>query len=275
MTGSFKNSETIHNESQMLLARLLFETEQLIDDESINEQLSIEFGNFHLADDTTEDSKTRHYFFGDYNVEFPEGIISGQCVLFIPESDEYIKKNLEIAYRQIWHWPEAEYETRNCKFEIVITDLMTRNLDYKVRVELFQKFVTSIVKALKPKAIYFPSSEKLVETIVYTSLALNIYDDYLYGLLNIRLFNIEEKGLLMDSLGLQVFGLPDFQIHFKEYEPGQIFEFLRNYAYYIFENGSIVEDGNTVEGLQIGSKWKCNYNEAYIEPKRYVIDIKN
>jgi len=267
------NIETITNEIQMLYARLLFKHRIELDDKLITEQLSKEFKNFRCTDDI-KDNTTRHFFFDDYTVKFPEGIISAQCTLFIPDSKDYINKNLNEAYRQIWHWPEGEDETKDCEFEIVLTDLMTRTLDYKVRVELFQKYVSSIAKALNPIALYFPSSKKLVETTKYLNLAQNTNDDFLYGLLNIRLFTVENNGMLMDSLGLNTLGLPDFQIYFSQYEPGQIFEILRNYAYYIFENGSVIEDGNTVEGIESGSIWECKYNEAYIEPKRFVIEIK-
>ena len=52
---------------------------------------------------------------------------------------------------------------------------------------------------------------------------------------------------------------PFYSNGFKEYLPG-IRIFLKN--------------GNTIEGIEEGSRWKCEYNVSLIEPKRNVIAIK-
>lgn len=263
----------ISNEIQMLFARFLFDSEPQIDDKLIEEYLSKDFNNYECPKDDLKDN-SRQYFFNDFLVEYQEGKIPAQCTIFKPETNEHISKNLDLAYRQLWHWPEAKEKTKYIKYELVLTDLMSRPLDYKIRLDIFQKFVCSVAKALEPRAIYFPTSEKIVEPSVYIENIWNVDKDKLYGFLNVRLFNIEGSGLLMDTVGLHSFGLPDFQFQFTDYEPGQVAGLLNSYANYIYDYGSVIKNGNTVEGFETGAKWKCIYDSSLLEPIRNILRIE-
>jgi len=60
-------------------------------------------------------------------------------------------------------------------------------------------------------------------------------------LVNVRLFNItgvDSSQILMDTIGLSYFGLPDFQILYKAPYENDIARLLWNSAYYIFEKGN-------------------------------------
>ncbi len=265
--------EFISNEIQMLCARLLFDCEPQIDDFLIEKNLSNEFKDFQCPKDEVKET-SRHYFFNDFLVEYKEGSIPAQCVLFKPGTNEHIAKNLEVAYKQLWHWQEAKEKTKNIKFEVVLTDLMSRPLDYKVRLNIFQKFVCSVAMALKPQAIYVPTSEKLVEPSAYIENVQNAGRDKLYGFLNVRLFTIDGGGLFMDTVGLHSLGLPDFQFQFTDHEAGQVAGLLHSYAHYIYDYGSVIKNGNTVEGIETGSRWKCLYNHSILEPARNVLKIE-
>ena len=76
----------------------------------------------------------------------------------------------------------------------------------------------------------------------------------------------------MDTVGLSHFGLPDFQILHKPSSERRLAQMLWNFAYYIFENGDIIEDGNTIEGLEPNSKWKCERRMSIVKPARVVIE---
>lgn len=261
----------ITNEVQMLFARLLFETEPVLDDTLMEAHLSRQFSKFESPQ--RGDKISRLYFFSDYTFQFNEATMHAQCTLFKTGQDA-IAKNLETGYRQKWHWPNADQETANCKYELVLSDLLTRTMDYKLRLEVFQKYIYSLVTALKPVAIYFPTSEKLVKTSEYLE-ELN-KEGYLalYGFLNVRLFNAGNNQMVMDTAGLHAFGLPDFQFIFTGHDPSRVAGLLTTYAQYIFDNGSVILNGNTIQGIDDGSRWKCHYADAIAEPKRFVLNIE-
>src|SRR5215831_2919502 len=91
----------------------------------------------------------------------------------------------------------------------------------------------------------------------------------------LEVFRVEgtASDVVMDTLGLQVFGLPDLQCHCHGIELPRLATYLRNAANYIFERGDVVRDGDTIEGLEPGEKWRCLQEEALIPPDRLVIDL--
>jgi hypothetical protein len=48
---------------------------------------------------------------------------------------------------------------------------------------------------------------------------------------------------------------------------------LYNIALYIFDKGPVIESGQTVAGIQPGSKWCCQFEDSMLDPKREVLDI--
>jgi hypothetical protein len=262
--------QPLYNRDEMLFARLLFETKPEIDDGAVQQELNTQFAK--VESTGKENANARQYFFPEYQAQFKEGSLPAQCTIFRPELSD-IARTLEKAYQQIWHWPEAKEETASCKYELVLSDLLSRTLDYKQRNEMFQKFVMAVAKALKPKAIYFPTSEKVMEPAQYFFIMESEGIECLYGLLNVRLFNLPDASMLMDTVGLHAFGLPDFQFQFKDYDPGVIAGLLSSFGHYIFANGSVILNENTVEGVEEGSRWKCVYDRATLPPDRNVLTI--
>ncbi|MCC6724776.1 MAG: DUF4261 domain-containing protein [Saprospiraceae bacterium] len=184
---------------------------------------------------------------------------------------------LEKTFHQSWDWREAESVVKQCNYEIMLTDLMSRELDYKLRLEYFQKFIASIVEAMNPKAIWISNGEKIMNKDEYLDkFSINDYRN-LGGFINVRLFNIQESNgeMIMDTLGLNSLGLPDFQIRFSNYNPSDIAGLLFNYGSYIYDNGVVIKNGNTIQGVEENQNWKCYFRESLIEPKRIVIEIIN
>jgi hypothetical protein len=100
-------------------------------------------------------------------------------------------------------------------------------------------------------------------------------DDPLDAALNARLFRVDDRPgeIVMDTLGLAALGVPDLQCHFKGLEAGRVAGFLRGVGTYVFENGDVIGDGNTVQGLEPSQRWACRHEMALIAPARVVIDI--
>ena len=74
--------------------------------------------------------------------------------------------------------------------------------------------------------------------------------------MNVRLFRVEGSAsdVVMDTLGLQVFGLPDLQCHCHGIELPRLATYLRNAANYVFERGDVIRDGDTIEGHRAGGE---------------------
>jgi hypothetical protein len=264
----------IANEMQMLMVKLLFEREPSWQDAILEQELVGYFPLFSSTDISGKDSeRSRQYFFRNYMVHYTEGDLPAQGTIFKSEKS-FSQDTLTQAYRQAWHWHTAQEVAGKCSYELMVTDLMALPLPYRDRVTYFQKFLTTVVRVMKPQALYFTSSDKLIDPAEYLKQIDEHGFENLYALLNVRLYNVVGSGMLMDSMGMHALGLPDFQIQFSEKDPGQIAGLLYSYAQYIYDYGSVIEDGNTVEGIEHGSRWQCVYSSAATEPKRFVIDVQ-
>ena len=77
----------------------------------------------------------------------------------------------------------------------------------------------------------------------------------------------------MDTLGLAPFALPDFQIRYSDLRPPEVAAQLFNLALYLFQNGDVIEDGHTVEGVPTSAIWRCRRGLSAVEPERVVIEL--
>ncbi len=53
----------------------------------------------------------------------------------------------------------------------------------------------------------------------------------------------------------------------------EICKMLYNMAYYIYENGDVIEDGHTVQGGKTEDKRICHHEIALVASERIVLDI--
>lgn len=66
--------------------------------------------------------------------------------------------------------------------------------------------------------------------------------------------------------------------HFHGMDPNLVVNHAYNVASYILENDNPIEDGETIDGVEDGAmiceiQWKCQYEDALIQPSRGVLDI--
>ena len=269
--------EQLENPTELLMVKLFFESEPIFNDEKIEQELKNRFKNIEFPENSDKPVNSRHYFFNDYQVKFAEGSIPAQATIFIPDENKIDYSELTTSFRQSWNWPQAEETVKKCSYEILITDLMSRNLDYKERIEYFQKFASSIISAMNPSAVWVRNSEMILKPTDFLEKSRQNNYQNVNVFMNVRLFTIQgTKGeMIMDTLGLNSLGLPDFEFRFANYDAQQIAGLLFNYGHYIFENGVVIEHGNTIEGIDENQKWKCYFNHSQLEPKRVVVEINN
>jgi hypothetical protein len=268
-----KLQEQLGNVPEMLNVKLLFAEKPIIDPQLVLAELH----KYYPSVEYPQDGKSLLFFFPEIEVQFTDGAVAAQCAIFLPDDKHENAEIKEEAYQQNWHWQEAEEVARSCRYEVLLTDFMTRTLDYKVRFKLFMNFVAAVTKAAQPQVVYAVTAQKLLEPKTFVKDWDSREKDDLSALINIRLYNIsngEAGDTIMDTVGLHQFGLSDFQIRFIDYNPSEIGGLLWSYAYYLFENGDIIENGNTLAGLGSGSKWICDRQISLVGPERVVLDIQ-
>ena len=266
-------SDILENYPEMLSAKLLFFDNPNVDPDKILSELRVFYKNV----DNPSKGKSLLYFFSDIKVHLKDASIPAHCTVFIPDDSNERAEIKEEAFQQNWHWPKANETARKCNYEILVSDFMTRTLNYKTRLDLFMNFLVAVVKATSPQVIYLTGSQKLVEPAELIKSWEGQNKELLFGLINVRLFNLsnsDTKEVLMDSIGLNLLGLPDFQIRFANLNETEIAGLLWSYSYYIFERGDIISNGNTLLGLVQDSKWKCERQISLAGPERVVINVQ-
>ena len=169
---------------------------------------------------------------------------------------------------QTYDWDEADAVLERCGHSLLVTELFGRLHPYENRVDAYRTTLTAAVELLAPAAVWCPNSTRVIEPAV-------LLDDPAAPFVNVRMFRIEgEPGILvMDTLGLHVLGLPDFQCHFRDLEPGRMAAKLYDLAAYVLENGDVIESGHTVSGVGDEEHWRCQREDALVAPDRLVLDI--
>jgi hypothetical protein len=183
---------------------------------------------------------------------------------------------IEAALQQSWNWPEARDVVATCNASVIVTDVLASGLPHRQRFHLITSAILSVLDLAPAIAIHWRMSQQMVDPTVLQETAAN-GDLYAFAVagVNVRFFNVAdaEGEMLMDTVGLSPFFLPDFQCHFRDIDPDDISRLLLNLAAYTYENGDVITDGQTVDGLQPGTEWQLQHEDAMVEPEREVIDI--
>ncbi|TWV96185.1 DUF4261 domain-containing protein [Chitinophaga pinensis] len=251
----------VANMPAMLGCRLLFKQQPVIHHARILEELQKSYP-------AVENTGNMLFTFPNLPVELSDITVHAQCAIMpvtrlglIPEQ----------VLQQNWHWSAAAEVTAGCRHELLINDLMTRQLPYKARHELFTNFLKAVIIVTQPDVVYsLPAEKMLPPNQIFEQQGL------LDTVVNVRLFNISNstnKEMLMDTIGLHTFGLPDFEIRFANENPSSVATLLWNLAYYAFDKGDVIQDGDTIEGPTPGSKLTCQRSMSLVAPDREVISF--
>ncbi|MDH5606721.1 MAG: DUF4261 domain-containing protein [Anaerolineae bacterium] len=197
-------------------------------------------------------------------------------LLFTPEASLKDLAGVQGALDQSWDFDKENIDVRGLSHSILVSDMFSHSQPHIERMDNIRKAVLAVLDQADCQAIYWQPSNHFLSPEKF--LQVQSQPDYNWifaGFVNVRMFNIQNKpgDLLMDTLGLTAMGLADLQCHFRKLDPNDIAAKLFDTAYYIFSNGMVIEDGNTIGGLRPKDKWKCHYEKSLIGPDRIVIDI--
>jgi hypothetical protein len=275
--------------AEVLMVELLYRTKPLTYSNTLNHKMiPYASGPANQGWEEADDENTYIYFHTNHT-SASDNKTPQTCVMPHPVSIDV--ERYHDSLQQTWHWPQAESVLRECTYGLLVTDFMAYPLPYKDRLHIFQNSLKALLETVPCNAIYWNSSQKLIDPIKYVE-ALN-YEEILYGAVNIRTFNIENpsyprpghRELVMDTCGLAALGLPDLQCHFFTPDPpvaaetnpecltpGSVRDFLLDMLYYLYDKGNIIKDGEVCE-LADQRSWQCEHQFALVPPDRLVIDL--
>jgi hypothetical protein len=161
---------------------------------------------------------------------------------------------------QTWDWDEAEAALARCSHSLLVAELLGRYHPFRDRLEAYLPTLRAVVELTRPAALWCPNSNRLVEPP---------FEHDFTPLVNVRFFRGQDF-LLMDTLGLHVLGLRDYQCRFADRDAGEIAGQLIDLCAYSLEHGDVIEDGDTM-GEEY---WRCRHDVSLVEPEREVVDLE-
>jgi hypothetical protein len=169
---------------------------------------------------------------------------------------------------QTWDWPEAEQAVARAGAGVIVTELLVAGWSAQDRVNAVTRVVAALAERTQPALVWWPHSQKVSEPA-------SVVADEVDGVLNVRFFTVagDDEALVLDTLGLHVFGLPDLQCHFRDREPGEIAGLLYATALYVFDSGDVIGDGNTISGPRPDERFVCRRETSLLAPTRPVLDV--
>ena len=261
--------QRLENPPELLMFKLLFIDKPELNFNKILTEAKAYFTNI----EGSENENSFLFSFPGVKIELADAIIDAQCIIAQNENVSLP----ETAFQQNWNWQEANEVANECKYEVLVTDMLSRTLEYKQRVNWFMNFLVAVTRATKPDSVYSFHGQKIIKPIDLVNNWDSAEKQILYSLCNVRLYNISDsakKELLMDTVGLHSLGLPDFQVRFVDFEASEVAGLLWNYAYYIYDYGDVIENGNTLEGTIAGTNWKCERTVSPLDPERVIINVQ-
>lgn len=270
-----ENREKINNVpdafAETYSVELYLKDQPNISQSELLENIKRYYGNVEIASNQ-ENNIT--FAFMDHILEYKNASVPVSIIVSVIY-DGHNKEKLKNSLCQSPNFDNKE-ALEKCKYRILVTDIMAIGLEYAKRVEIFQKALYAIVELIPCEGIHFHLTEQVISRDDYLeNNPLSSDYDLLFGILNVRVFNIEgnKNEYLMDTLGLSAIGLCDLQCHFQDLDPNQIADILYSYGYYIFDKGDDAANMKVVQGISENDEWKCQHEISIAGPSRVVLDI--
>jgi hypothetical protein len=186
-------------------------------------------------------------------------------------------EKLEDSLSQSWQFPEGREILKTCRFAVTLRESTVSSMKPVERLDSVQRAVNAALEAVHGEAMHCVDSQQLIAPGLFLGeVEARGIPALQAGAVNVRLYRVDAPGvaegrLLMDTLGLHVFGLPDLQIDYRWLEPGAVARTLFAAAAYIFQQGDVIEDGHSIEGCLPDSRWTAQHGESMVDPPRSVI----
>lgn len=219
-------------------------------------------------------SDTLLFFHTKHQIEYKDGASAAQTALLATDKPTDVDAYAD-SIQQSWSCEDAADRIASSTSSRLVNEFMSRHLEPVERIRLFHGVLQAVAEITRPLAIVFSHSQQVVAGDAYLESCSNEPIQRM-GSLNVRFFNISNSDsgdMIMDLRGLDEIGLHDLQCHFRKLDPNAVSKVLFNTALYIFENGPVIESGQTVAGAAPDSKWLCQFENSLLEPKRELLDL--
>ena len=248
-------------EAQALMVELLYDRPPELDAEGIAARVRETLPGTISVGEQSGKAMLAHE---DFPIEFEEGTKAILTLVVPPDADRSGGYDLT----QSWAFDDKDAAVERATTTMLVAEMIGRGAPPKDRVAAFKTALEAVVEQTRPLAVWSPAAGELVAPE-------RVGEHPLACLVNVRLFRVEDDSgvCVMDTLGLQALGLPDFQLHFRELDPGALAAHLRNLAAYAFEHETPIESGHTISDPDGGGRWTLQLEEALVGPERPVLDI--
>jgi len=273
--------EDVQSGSMISIMCLLFEEKgEMPSSEIICEKLKEK--NYKVnAEWEATDQSSRLFFLPEYTVDFDDAKGVNYQLMMLDYHEIKKEHGDELARTQFWQTPNGVELLDSCRWQVLIGDFMSATHPPKVRAQILSDWL-DIALDLFPncKAVWFESCQNIMTAEILRNNPYEGTNRIFHGPINVRFFRVgDTEDMVVDTLGLYVFGLPDVQFHFHGLNPNNVVSMAYDIAMYQFVNDLPIKDDETVAGfdadgnMQKNIRWKCQYEMALIEPRREVLDV--
>jgi hypothetical protein len=257
-----------------LMVQFLYGAPPAIDFGRLTVKIEEYCGRTDAATRPAAEATVAHYFMLDTMVQYKEGRLPSQlCLCRVDGPPDPAR--LEKALQQTWDWDKAREAVASTRYMLLANDLVAAGLEAKVRNKQFRGFIRAVQEVVPCKAMHWMNTQKITHPGRFVFQQSESDAQPLYGSINVRLFKIQGTtgDCLMDTLGLAALGLPDIQCHFRGLDASNVAGILYDVAYYVFQWGDVIKDGETVPGALENDRWRCQHEMALVGPERLVLDL--
>jgi len=163
-------------------------------------------------------------------------------------------------------WPGAGEALGNCRYSLLVTEFLGREVDSTVRLAVFQAVLSAVVSATAPAATWWPASEQALEP-AYAA------EDPMRGVVNLRNFPDpdDEDVAVLDTIGMAQLGLPDLQCHYRYLNTDllavRFIDLARGMA------GGATPPTAAIRGITMHQRWPVQSAPALRAPVRPVLTV--
>lgn len=209
------------------------------------------------------------------DADMPVQLMIAGCERFQPEKIDDFRRS------QMWDCLEdRDRILSECGYQVLATDMLGGALPSKERANMLMDYLEALVE-LYPQceAVYNFNSGKLVLAEKIRKKEITGPDRFIKYAVNARFFNIQgTEDSIVDTLGLSLLYIEDLQYHFHGMDPNWVVTHAYSMASYLLCNDNPIKDGDTIDGIREGQivqdiQWRCQREDALIQPSRVVIDV--
>lgn len=274
---SQKTDQTIRPGGVFMVQLLMKEKCEIPSNEKFTEILSKHLGKVEQFGDRKSCATfAAHDYISELkDASLPVTLMISDCNEFVPDSIDDFRRS------QMWDcMSDRDRILSECKYQILANDMLGGGLPSRKRANMLMDYLEALVE-LYPQceAVYNLNSGKLIMADDIRKKEIIGIDRFIRYAVNARFFNIQgTEDSVVDTLGLSLLYIEDLQYHFHDMDPNWVVNHACNLASYLLNNDKPMKDGDTIDGIREGMivqdiQWKCQYEDALIQPARAVMNV--